>query len=598
MKFLSVFHSKLILLALILVVSTTFSTAQNAGDNIFDNSYLHQIKITTSTPFESLEFGGEYFVADVEIDGVALDSVAVKPKGFISILVSDQTPLRIDFNRYIDDLEYDGIKKINLSNNLDDQYLQRENIAYLLDRRAGYPGPRTAFAEVVYNDEFVGLYGLGEHVDKTFLSQYFADDEGDLYKGSIDPTGFDVDVKIGTIDNYSEYINLANAENFGTYVHFRNYLKYMALQILISDWDSYPYDRHNYYIYHEPKSDLLNFIPWDHNFAFGESFGQMESAYPRLDLDIILDPDNIVLYQQTMCELLDYLLDESYINEIIDANYTLLSSNNYDVQVQEPTSLKEFIQNRKETIRDLLLEGDVTCESLIYPYEIGDLVINEFVAYSDEQSGVQEPNGGTPDWIELYNNSDQAIEINERFYLSDDKDFLKKWYFPTATSIPANGYVTLWADKDIHQEGIHSNFKIEKNGGDLFLVYEDLTILDQVNYPQQELNQAFARIPNGTGQFVIQDHTFASDNEVPLFVDSEFSATDLRLYPNPSNSRFWIESKFPIEQLEIYNSIGQLQSQLTDPVFPIDISNLQSGLYFAKTILDNDRSTILSFSVN
>lgn len=590
------FNSKILYFALYFVLTSYHSRAQNAGDIIFDNSYLHQINITTSMPFDSLEFGGDYFLATVSIDGVVLDSVAVKPKGFISILVSDQTPMRIDFNRYVDDLEYDGIKKINLSNNLDDQYLQRENIAYLLDRRAGYPAPRTAFAEVIYNDVFVGLYGLGEHIDKSFVSHYFADDEGDLYKGSIDPTGFDVVVKRGTIENYSDYINSANAENFGEYVHFRNYLKYMALQILISDWDSYPYDRHNFYIYHEPKSDLLNFIPWDHNFAFGESFGQTESLYPRKDVDIIQNQENKVLYHQTMCELLDYLLDESYLNDIIDANYLMLSSNNYGVSIQEPTLLKEFIQERKESIRDLLLDEGVTCESLTYPFGIGDLVINEFVASSDELGGVQEPDGGTPDWIELYNNSDQDIEINQRFYLSDDIDFLKKWYFPTTTIIPANGYVTIWADRDVHQEGFHSSFKIEKNGGDLFLVYEDMTIIDQVNYPEQELNQAYARVPNGEGDFVIQEHTFASDNEVPLFVESELKTTNLRLYPNPTDGQFWVESKVAIQQLEIYNSIGQLQSHLVNPKFPVDISNLNSGLYFAKTIMTNDQSEVLTFN--
>ncbi len=297
-----------------------------------------------------------------------------------------------------------------------------------------------------------------------------------------------------------------------------------------------------------------------------------------------------------MCELLEYLLDEAYLNQIIDSNYTLLSSNNYGVPVQVPTSLKNFIQDRKEEIRNLLMVQNVICESLSYPYEIGDLVINEFVAFSDEQGGVQEPNGGTPDWIELYNNSDQEIEINENFYLSDDKDFLKKWYFPTSVTIPANSYVTVWADRDVHQDGLHSNFKIEKNGGDLFLVYEDLTVLDQITYPQQELNQAFARIPNGSGEFVIQEHTFASDNEVPLSVGNQLSNSDISLYPNPNIGQFFIESKMPIERLEIYNSIGQQQAQWINPSFPVDITKLKSGVYFAKAIMGIDQSYILSFS--
>lgn len=588
---------RILILALSFMGISHFSFAQNAGDNVFDNTYLHQIRITTSMPFDSLEFGGDYFLAKLEIDGDILDSVAVKPKGFISFLASDQTPLRIDLNRYIDDQEYDGIKKFNLSNNLDDQYLQRENIAYLLDRRAGYPAPRTAFAEVIYNDEFKGLYGLGEHIDKTFLDQYFADDEGDLYKGALITMEYDVEVKRGTIDNYSEYINESDADNFGEYVHFRNYLKYMATQILISDWDSYPYDRHNYYIYHEPKSDLLNFVPWDHNFAFSPGFGQMQGIYPQLDLDIILDEDNKTIYLQTVCELLDYLLDESYLNEKIDANYNLLSSNNYGVSVEEPNLLKNFIQVRKQNMYSRLTNEGVTCESFAYPYSIGDLVINEFVASSDESGGVQGPNGGTPDWIELYNNSSQDIEINEKFYLSDDVDFLKKWYFPSSVTVPANDYVTLWADRDIHQEGLHTNFKIEKNEGELFLVYEDLTILDHVIYGEQELNRAYARVPNGVGDFTIQDHTFASNNDFPLSINVDDSNDKVRVYPNPSDGYFSIDTQDEIINMELYNSIGQLQMQMANPTFPVEVSFLDSGLYFAKITLANEESLILSINI-
>ncbi len=567
--------------------------SQNAGDNIFDNSYLHQINITASTSFESLEFGGDYFMASIEIDGIVLDSVAIKPKGFLSILVSDQKPLRVDLNKFIEDIEYDGIKKFNLNNNLDDVQLQRENIAYLLDRRAGYPGSRTSYAEVNYNNEFVGIYGIVQQVDKTFLSQYFADDEGDLYKGSLVPEQFEVDVKEGTIDNYLEYKALATAENIDEYVHFRNYLKYMAVQILIGDWDSYPYDRHNYYIYHEPKSSLLNFIPWDHNFAFYGS--SSESIYPARDVDIVRDESNIEYYHQTLCELLDYLLDETYVNDQIDHNYDILNTNSFDVDIEDPASLKEFIQERKENFRTMLLEEGVVCESFAYPFQIGDIVINEFVASNDEQGGVQEPDGGSPDWIELYNNTNDDIELDEKFYLSDDKDFLKKWYFPEASIIPANGYLIVWSDRDVHQQGIHSNFKISKKGGDLFMVYEDLTIIDHVNYSEQQLNQGYARVPNGNGDFVIQNHTFNSNNNVPLVVIDGTYISELNLFPNPNDGLFWIDTPRRVEQLFIYNSIGQIQYHIESPAFPIDVSKLSSGLYFVKVEIDSQQTKMHKF---
>jgi len=105
--------------------------------------------------------------------------------------------------------------------------------------------------------------------------------------------------------------------------------------------------------------------------------------------------------------------------------------------------------------------------------------------------------------------------LGQRYYLSDDKDLLKKWHFAAHTIIPANDYLILWADRDIHQEGIHANFKLKSSAGDLFLTYEDLTVLDQVSYGRQELNLGYARTPNGTGDFRIQAPTFKANNGNP-----------------------------------------------------------------------------------
>ena len=73
------------------------------------------------------------------------------------------------------------------------------------------------------------------------------------------------------------------------------------------------------------------------------------------------------------------------------------------------------------------------------------VVINEFMA-SNSRHHPRSP-GDTEDWIELRNISDGAVDLSG-WYLSDDPDKPRKWMFPAGTSIPAAGYLLVWADED------------------------------------------------------------------------------------------------------------------------------------------------------
>ena len=51
-----------------------------------------------------------------------------------------------------------------------------------------------------------------------------------------------------------------------------------------------------------------------------------------------------------------------------------------------------------------------------------------------------------PDWIELYNGADEPVNL-EGWCLTDDKDLPNKWSFPAGTTIPANGYLIVFASR-------------------------------------------------------------------------------------------------------------------------------------------------------
>jgi hypothetical protein len=78
------------------------------------------------------------------------------------------------------------------------------------------------------------------------------------------------------------------------------------------------------------------------------------------------------------------------------------------------------------------------------PLRAQHVVINEVLA-SNSRSNYDGDFGSYSDWIELYNPTGNAVDL-EGWYLSDDPADPEKWQIPGSTVIPANGYVLFWAD--------------------------------------------------------------------------------------------------------------------------------------------------------
>ena len=73
------------------------------------------------------------------------------------------------------------------------------------------------------------------------------------------------------------------------------------------------------------------------------------------------------------------------------------------------------------------------------------VVISEFLAAA--QRPHNEQSSESEDWIELFNRSEQEVDLSGA-YLSDDRDNLTKWSFPAGTTIPSRGFLIVWADEN------------------------------------------------------------------------------------------------------------------------------------------------------
>ncbi len=127
------------------------------------------------------------------------------------------------------------------------------------------------------------------------------------------------------------------------------------------------------------------------------------------------------------------------------------------------------------------------------------VVINE--AMPANKTTVATNDGKFSDWIELFNNSDQAIDLTG-YYLTDEENTLDRWAFPSGTTIGAKSTLTIWADdKPELTDGLHANFKLSAGGENIYLVTPDMKFADQLSYTDAEDDASFARLPNGTGNF-------------------------------------------------------------------------------------------------
>lgn len=223
----------------------------------------------------------------------------------------------------------------------------------------------------------------------------------------------------------------------------------------------------------------------------------------------------------------------------------------------------------------------------------GELVVNELMA--SNATTITDSNGDYDDWFELYNNTGNTLSL-DNLYASDSPSNLTKWQFPAGTTIAPYSYLIVWADQDSLETGLHADFKFSAAGEYCILSYPDGTILDSVVFGAQTTDLSYARIPNGTGNFVIQAPTYNANNEGLASIDSidlaDFNST-LKTYPNPTNNVLNISNKgYSIENVQVVSLQGQVlyqNSYTNQSDVVVDMSSFINGIYLVNI---NNQTTI------
>jgi len=221
-----------------------------------------------------------------------------------------------------------------------------------------------------------------------------------------------------------------------------------------------------------------------------------------------------------------------------------------------------------------------TVNATYIPLAIGSLVVNELMA--DNSTTAADQDGEFDDWLELYNNTTETLSL-DGLYLSDDASDLLKWEFPDGLTLAPDSYLIIWCDGDLEQTGLHADVKFSANGESAILSYADGTIIEDITFGEQTEDLSYARIPNGTGDFIIKDPTFEYNNELILNVNSFDILETLHYYPNLTTHLLTIENPTgAIKSVKVQSVLGQLlhsETWTSSSPIQLDFSGFSEGMY-------------------
>jgi spore coat protein CotH len=269
---------------------------------------------TPGQPPGDIEYDLLWVPCNIYFNDIQWYQAGIRYKGNSSLRTTYQRgikklPLKLDFDQFEDtypaikNQRFYGFKQLSLKNNFDDKSFMREKVASDLFREYGLVSPRTAFYRVYIDfgegEKYFGLYTLVEEVDDTVIKTQYAETNGNLYKpegtgASFAAGSFDIsDMYKKTNETENDYsdiqqlytiINSSERETsnelwkdkLNVVFDVPKFLKWLAANTTMQNWDTYGRMTHNYYLYNNPESGKLEWIPWDNNEALQD--GKMGGA--------------------------------------------------------------------------------------------------------------------------------------------------------------------------------------------------------------------------------------------------------------------------------------------------------------------------------
>ena len=334
-----VHHGRLFILLVLGLVCVRCFAAQNADNDLpafFDTTNLWSAELSLSqeqwqeflkgkrTRRQNSSLTGDaetgrsylYAHADLIVGGRMIRDVGVRLKGSGTQAGNgiNRWPFRIDLSQFGGRARLDGARKISLNNNYYDSSYLRDALSYEFFRKFNVPASRTCFIKLhltvsgICQRKYLGLYTAVEAVESPFLMDHFHNVSGLLLKPDFGMSSFPTaqdwpslsgllhPKSEGSAQQHQRVVDLFQLANWNDLALFEEglpklidvdeYLRFLVVNVVLVNQDSYLGMGKNYYVYLDPRCEQLNWLPWDLDLSMA---GYFFCGTPEQRMDLSVD---------------------------------------------------------------------------------------------------------------------------------------------------------------------------------------------------------------------------------------------------------------------------------------------------------------------
>lgn len=393
---------------------------------------------------------------------------------------------KLSFNTFESGRDFYGLEKLNLNGEHNDPSIIRSKIGWDLLNSFGIPGSRANHVEVYINGNYYGLYIQVEHIDEVFVDSRFENMNGNLYKclypADLDYRGssqenykhlqgdtrvYDLKTNVAE-DDYSDITNFITQLNqlsddvfaceiqevFNVY----DYLRVIATDVFLGNWDGPLYNKNNFYLYYNTSSNRMEYIPYDLDNTLGIDWmgrdwntrdiydwaqhGQARPIYTKM-----MGNDELrAIYTQYTASLMNDIVNDEFIQRILaikemitpyvvndpyyplDYGYSMDDFNNsyYNgIDDHSPVGLIPYIETRKQSTLNQLESFDeqAVINHIRYKAKDGgeDLRIRAYVREAvSSVKLIYTANGGAEQELEMFDDGNHSdIEADDGVFANE-----------------------------------------------------------------------------------------------------------------------------------------------------------------------------------
>ena len=582
-----------------------------------------------------IEYSG---TISIEIRGSSSQYLPKKPYGF-STLTAD----RLD-NDNVALLGMESENDWILNSFAFDDSMMRDYISYELARKMGQYAVNLKYCEVIVNGEYKGLYALSEKIkidgDRVDIAKLDIDDNtlpklsGGYLIQTDRPTAKDpqawgnngagyiiekpsADVittqQASYIETYFRNLDLhaSNSSIINGYpsiIDIPSFVDYMLLAEISSNADAYALST----FYHKDRGGKLRAGPiWDYNLTYGNDlFGTFNEYYDRSltnvwQFEYSNTGSNIwrsLYYNSSFrCYLAKRFnqatstgqsLDYNYITNLIDSTAALISEalvrenekwNTIANFPGEIINLKNWLQQRITWMKTNLGEFS-NCSNITTP----SLVISKIDYHPQETATFADSDD--QEFIEIQNTGSADVVLTGVYLLKLGVSY----QFPKFSTLPAGKSVYIASNAATFEAKYgfapFDTFTRDLSNKSQHLVLADAfgNIIDEVQYADKA---PWPEAADGDGYYlelinVAADNSLASNwrasTDAVLSTNRfDSAAIDFTVYPNPVKEKMMISSQQTIQNVSVYNLLGQQINSVSVnyTTGEIKVPTLQKGMY-------------------